>query len=213
MWEPRLLPLEGIKAFQLLLKVIGLQRVRDLKLKEKPAPLAFCWVAGLQCSIWKAHEKTAITFCADTCDNTFIHSILFYTHCILNSGSRGSRLEPFPALGDSYLLTLKSLQCKICRWVYVYASRHVKCWQVKVCSIQTGAGVGVILCGAIPRYGTGAMRCVWCGSVRYGYWTALTQHFPATCTGPPCALQWPLIHSHSHTNGWLLLCKVLLGAI
>lgn len=31
MWEPRLFPLEGIKAFHLLLKVIGLQRVKDLK--------------------------------------------------------------------------------------------------------------------------------------------------------------------------------------
>lgn len=49
--------LGGVKAFQLLLKVIGLQCVRDPKLREKRATLASCWVAGLERRGRKAQKK------------------------------------------------------------------------------------------------------------------------------------------------------------
>lgn len=49
MWELRLFPLEGIKAFHLLLKVIGLQHVRDPKGWKRKEQL---WLSGGS-PLWK----------------------------------------------------------------------------------------------------------------------------------------------------------------
>lgn len=83
MWEPRLFPLEGIKAFHLLLKVIGLQRVRDLKGWKRKEQLSFWQSAAVEGPIWTILG----------CFLGQFSKFNSFRYCVLNSGSQSTRLE------------------------------------------------------------------------------------------------------------------------